>query len=170
MSRLRPYKPCDAKYIVSWIKDEVSFKKWCSIRLDKYPIDEYMLNSYFRQYDQDDCYWGMTAFDESGIVGHLTMKLTGEDKKTVRLGFIIIDDSKRGCGYGQEMINLAVKYAAEMLNAERITLGVFENNPGAYYCYKTAGFTKIPDEKPSYREILGEQWLNIEMEKRLVTH
>ena len=164
MLRLRPYKPCDAKYIVSWIKDEVSFKKWCSIRLDTYPIDEAMLNAYYAQYEQDDCYWAMTAFDESGVVGHLTMKFTDDSKKTVRLGFIIVDDSKRGCGYGKEMINLAVQYAAEMLKAERITLGVFENNPPAYHCYKSAGFNEISDNPPAYRTILGQQWLNIEME------
>ena len=28
MLRLRPYKKCDAKRIVSWIKDEISFRKW----------------------------------------------------------------------------------------------------------------------------------------------
>ncbi|OBR97186.1 hypothetical protein CLRAG_01050 [Clostridium ragsdalei P11] len=27
MLRLRPYKKCDAKYIVNWVKDEVSFRK-----------------------------------------------------------------------------------------------------------------------------------------------
>lgn len=31
MLRLRPYKKCDAKYIANWIKDEVSFRKWCIV-------------------------------------------------------------------------------------------------------------------------------------------
>ncbi len=167
MLRLRPYKPCDAKYIVSWIKDEVSFRKWCSTVLDTYPMDEDKLNAYYKQFDQNDRYWGMTAFDESGVVGHLTMKFTDKRRKNVRLGFIIIDENKRGCGYGKEMIRLAIQYAADLLKAESITLGVFENNPGAYYCYKALGFTEVPLDEPSYREILGEQWHNIEMEKRL---
>ena len=38
MLKLRPYKKCDAKYIVSWTKDEVAFRKWCADRYDKYPI------------------------------------------------------------------------------------------------------------------------------------
>ncbi len=25
---LRPYKKCDAKFIVKWSKDEVAFRKW----------------------------------------------------------------------------------------------------------------------------------------------
>lgn len=28
MLRLRPYKNCDAKTIVTWCKDEISFRKW----------------------------------------------------------------------------------------------------------------------------------------------
>ena len=36
MLRLRPYKKCDAKYIVSWIKDEISFRKWCADRYESY--------------------------------------------------------------------------------------------------------------------------------------
>ena len=44
--RLRPYKNCDAAYIVKWIKDEVSFRKWCADRYDKYPISLEVINSF----------------------------------------------------------------------------------------------------------------------------
>ncbi len=36
--RLRPYKKCDAKFIVKWSKDEVAFRNWCSDRWQTYPI------------------------------------------------------------------------------------------------------------------------------------
>lgn len=170
MLRLRPYKPCDAKYVLNWIKDEVSFHKWCSTLFSSYPIDEDMLNSYYDEWDNNPRNFAMTAFDESGVTGHMTIKFIDESLKTVRFGFIIVDDKKRGQGLGKEIISLAIKYADDILRAERITLGVFENNPGAYSCYKSLGFTEVPLDEPSYREILGEKWRIIEMEKRLEVH
>ena len=50
-----------------------------------------------------------------------------------------------------------------MLKAEKITLGVFDNNPSAYYCYKAVGFQEIMMEKELIFDILGEKWKDIEL-------
>lgn len=75
-----------------------------------------------------------------------------------------MDDTKRGCGYGKRMIQMATRYAFDMLQAEKVTLGGFENNPSAYYCYKAAGFEEIRQEKRYVYDFYGEQWECIEME------
>jgi hypothetical protein len=36
----------------------------------------------------------MTAYDKLGIVGHFIMGFVDDDKKILRFGFIIVDDSK----------------------------------------------------------------------------
>lgn len=95
---------------------------------------------------EPDNFYPMTAFDENGIVGHLIMRYTDEKKTTLRLGFVIVDDTKRGMGYGKEMISLSLKYAFEIYKAERVTIGVFENNMHAYYCYEAAGFKDVETE------------------------
>lgn len=41
--RLRPYKSCDAKKIISWIKDEEVFLKWGGDHFGLYPILESVL-------------------------------------------------------------------------------------------------------------------------------
>ena len=41
---LRPYKACDATTIISWCKDEESFRKWSSDRWESYPITEADMN------------------------------------------------------------------------------------------------------------------------------
>ena len=41
------------------------------------------------------------------------------------------------------MLKLALKYAFEIYGANRVSLGVFENNKSAYYCYKAAGFEDV---------------------------
>lgn len=62
------------------------------------------------------------------------------------------------------MLLLALKYAFDILKAAKVTLGVFENNEAAYYCYKAAGFKEIASEKEEYFSILEEKWKCIEME------
>lgn len=81
MLRLRPYKKCDAKYIVNWIKDEVSFRKWSADRFDHYPISAEDINAHYSACDDSDSFFEMTAFDESEVVGHLIMRFTDEEKK-----------------------------------------------------------------------------------------
>ena len=56
------------------------------------------------------------------------------------------------------MLQLGLKFAFEMYGAKKASLGVFENNLPAYYCYKAVGFSDVvPDKKKKYC-ILGEEW------------
>lgn len=166
--KLRPYKPQDAETIVSWIKDERALRLWSSDRYGAYPVTAKDMNYKYIERngdceEPDNCY-PMTAVSEEGIVGHLILRYMDKIQKTIRIGFVIVDDTKRGNGYGKRMIQMAIRYAFDMLQAEKVTLGVFENNPSAYYCYKAAGFEEIKQEKQFIFEFQGEQWLCIEME------
>ena len=140
MLRLRPFKDGDADIIASWIKSEFAFRQWCADRYDHYPITGEDIKEQYAGLSDADWFYPMTAFDETGVVGHLIMRFTDEEKRILRFGFIIVDVNKRGEGYGKEMLSLALRYAALILKAEKVTLAVFENNPAAYYCYKAAGF------------------------------
>lgn len=164
MLRLRPYKKCDAKYIAGWIKDEVSFRKWCADRFDRYPVSADDINAHYDACAEADNFYEMTAFDENGVTGHLIMRFTDEEKSILRFGFVIVDDEKRGLGYGKEMLTLALRYAFEILKADKVTLGVFENNMPAYHCYKAVGFRGVPQDEAEYFEILGERWKCLELE------
>ena len=166
--KLRPYKPSDAEAIVSWIKDERALRKWSSDRYGIYPITAEDINHKYLDCNGDceepDNFYPMTLVDECGPVGHLILRYTNKEKSIIRFGFVIVDDSKRGKGYGKRMLQMAIRYAFDMLKAEEITLGVFENNPSAYFCYKAAGFQEVPVEQEFIFEILGEQWKCIELE------
>lgn len=166
--RIRQYKTIDAEKIVSWIKDEKALRKWSSDRYGEYPITAEDINYKYLQCNGDceepDNFYPITAVDENGPVGHLIMRYTNKAKTVIRFGFIIVDDSKRGMGYGKRMIQMAMCYAFDMLKAEKITLGVFDNNPSAYHCYKAAGFKEVSMEQDIVFEILGEKWKCIELE------
>ena len=166
MLRLRPYKACDAAKIVSWTKDERAFRQWSADRFDRYPFTGDDLNRYYDALAGSDSFFEMTAFDETGPAGHMIMRFIDEEKTVLRFGFIIVDDKKRGRGLGKEMLGLAIRYAFEILKAEKITLGVFENNPPARECYKAAGFREVSQSKAHYYRILGEEWKCLELELR----
>ncbi len=162
MLRLRPYKACDAAAIVSWIGDETAFRKWSADRFEKYPVTAQDLNGHYAQMEDSDSFYEMTAFDEGGPAGHLIMRFTDEEKTRLRFGFVIVDSSRRGRGLGREMLSLAERFAFEFLGAQTVTLGVFENNPGARRCYLAAGF-RDSDEAPKAYRIADEDWVCLEM-------
>ena len=168
MLGLRPYKSSDAKQILTWCKDEVTFRRWTSDRYRSFPITEADMDHKYLDCNGDcaeeDNFYPMTAYDEDGPVGHLIMRYTGGDKRVLRLGFVIVDDTKRGHGYGKKMIQLALKYAFEIMNAEKVTIGVFENNLPAYHCYKAAGFRDVQIEEDIICELFGERWRILELE------
>lgn len=65
------------------------------------------------------------------------------------------------------MIRLALQYAFDILKVDKVTIGVFENNMSAYYCYKTAGFRDVEMAEKELCEVCGEMWsiLELELEK-----
>lgn len=168
MLYLRPYKKGDAKTIISWCQDETVFRKWTSDRYASYPITENDMN--YKYFDcngdcaEEDNFYPMTACDENGMIGHFIIRYVGGDHSILRIGFVILDDEKRGQGYGKKMIRLAIEYAFSIAGAEKITIGVFENNKPAYYCYKAAGFHDVQSGEEEICELFGEKQRILELE------
>lgn len=158
MLRLRPYKRCDAEHIVNWIKTEKSFYQWSAGRLGEYPITAAALTDHYDSMADRDDFYEMTAMDGCEVAGHMIMRFLDEEKTSLRFGFVVVDDTKRGKGYGREMLKLALKYAFEILKVSRVTIGVFVNNTPAYKCYKSLGFVESSSEPRENYKILNEEW------------
>ena len=139
---LRPYKACDAEKIVSWTGDERAFRLWSADRFDTFPLTADGLNAHYDSFAYSESQLPFTLTDNGEVCGHMIMRYTDEARKTVRFGFVIVDNSRRGQGLGKAMLTLAVKYAFEFLGADKLTLGVFTTNQSALECYKAAGFTE----------------------------
>lgn len=165
MLRLRPYKALDAQTITKWLKNEYAFRQWSADRYEKYPITAEDMNLYYDRDKDTDKIWAMTAFDDTGIIGHLTMRFPDEHNlEEIRFGFVIVDDTKRGKGYGKEMLTLAIQYAFDFVKVKKILLGVFENNTAAIGCYKSCGFRTVQLQDVESYPCMGEVWKCIEME------
>lgn len=151
MIRIRPYKAADANVILSWCRDERTFYQWTAGVLGEYPITQ-------KEFGFVETLMPFTAFDESGIMGFFTLRNPDGSLDELRFGFVIVDPDRRGKGCGKAMLQSGLKFVFEIYGAKRASLGVFENNPAAYYCYRAAGFHEVVPETPEIYQILGEEW------------
>ncbi|MBQ4116066.1 MAG: GNAT family N-acetyltransferase [Clostridia bacterium] len=136
MLKLRPYKSSDAELIVNWIEDEKAFRLWCADRFEKYPLLPKDFDKLYQ--NRNDDFFGMIAEDEDDIIGHFFIQRLQQDK--YKFGLIIVDNTKRGKGYGKRMLLEALNYAKTNLKATTVTLSVFDINESAYKCYLNLGF------------------------------
>ncbi|MDO4975697.1 MAG: GNAT family protein [Eubacteriales bacterium] len=162
MLRLRPFKDSDAKEIATWTSEEEEFLKWSAGTFGEFPLDEKRLLEDIYKKEHYEKYYPFVAFDESGLVGFLILRIPGEDNKVLRLAYIIINSSKRNQGYGKELVKLALSYTFDIYGADFANLGVFANNVNAYKCYESIGFQE--NGKSTEYKIHGETWKTIEME------
>lgn len=163
---LRPYKPLDAAVITSWLKNEYLMRQWCADRYEHYPVTPEEMNTYYDRYIDGQRSRALTMVDNGDIVGYITLRNPADNPTEQRLGFVIVDDSKRGRGLGKVLVSIAVKYVFEALGATKVSLGVFENNPSAIHCYEAAGFHRVSLPETESYECLGEVWNCIEMEMK----
>ena len=158
---LRQFSINDAETILSWCKDKHAFRLWSADRYKEFPAQQ---EEMMEQYKGDNMY-PLTAVVGEEIIGHILLRFPSEDKSVIRFGFIIVDDSKRGKGYGKQLLRLAIDYAQRELGAQKITLGVFCDNLSAVECYKSVGFRITGMDTYS---IDGEEWKGLEMELTVV--
>ncbi|SCW31533.1 Protein N-acetyltransferase, RimJ/RimL family [Ruminococcaceae bacterium YRB3002] len=163
MLRLRPFKKCDADTVISWIKSEKIFRFWCADRFESYPITGQDLVDQYEGLAGNDDIFHFVMYDENGIAGHFNIRFPDRnDIDTVRLGYVIVDDSRRGQGLGKQMIKMAIDYAFEFMGAQKVTIGVFRENPAALNCYLASGFCDTGVVE--HYSCMGEDWECLELE------
>ncbi len=155
--QLRSYQSCDAAAVLSWSQDERSFYQWTAGVMGDYPLRE-------EQFGFVEKLKPFVAYDETGPVGFLTLRQPGESTDELRMGFVIIAPEKRGKGYGKELVRLGVREAFSQNGIKKVSLGVFDNNPAAYACYRAVGFVDVTAEPLETYSVLGEQWNCRELE------
>lgn len=155
------YNESDAQIILGWITDEKSFRQWSADKYESYPPKPEEMNRFYKEIKSNGAQ-PFVFYDDNKAIGHFILRpLPDENVKTVRIGFIIVDSTIRGKGYGRRMLELALEYAFNTLDAQRVTLGVFENNPKARKCYESVGFRQWDE---SSFIVNGENWKCLEME------
>lgn len=143
MMKLRNYRKEDAAIIAGWLRSEEDLYKWSADRYNRFPLSEDDINNNYELQLATGRFFPLTALDDDdAVIGHFIIRYPNEnDDRSVRFGFVIVNPALRGKGLGRTMIRLGIQYVRDHLPAERINLGVFENNERAKRCYQAAGFT-----------------------------
>ena len=92
-------------------------RQWCADRYERYPVTPDDMNSYHQQYIDGHNSIALTMVDGEEIVGYITLRTPADDLSEQRLGFVIVDDSKRGKGLGKTLVSMAVDYTFCKLEA-----------------------------------------------------
>ncbi len=135
MIRIRPYRDSDENTVLSWCRDEETFARWTAGVLGPYPLTA-------EDFRKTGGMMRFTALDEKEPAGFFTMRNPKETLDEVRIGFVIVDPARRGQGVGRAMLRLALRYAFDIYQADRVSLAVFEDNAPACACYRAAGFAE----------------------------
>ena len=161
--KLRIYRKEDAAVICKWIRTEEELYRWSADRFNKFPLFENDIEDNYLPQLEGRRFFPITAIDDKGVaIGHFIIRYPrDDDDSTVRFGFVIVDPGIRGKGYGKEMLRQGIQYVMDNLNANRIDLGVFENNERAKKCYEAVGFREYNRREC---EMLIGTWTCIDME------
>ncbi|MDC7290483.1 GNAT family N-acetyltransferase [Blautia schinkii] len=140
--RIRPYIPNkDYVCLSKWIDDERIHAFWCANRLP-YPMTPKSFHEFLEKNSMDWSESAYVATENNGqVVGFFCYSVNTEDNIGF-LKFIMIDNTKRGKGYGKQMLNLALQYAFQITGAEAVQLNVFSENTLAKQCYEQVGFVE----------------------------
>jgi len=74
------------------------------------------------------------------IIGNCGFHNISQINRSSEAGIFIGDKSLWNSGYGTETMQLLLKHGFETLNLNRISLVVYDDNPGAIRAYEKAGF------------------------------
>lgn len=155
---LTPFTETDYPLLIDWIGTEEFNLLWGG------PLYQWPIN--IEQISQHQLKKEVTAFiavEDHQKIGFI--ELFKKSDRHYRICRVLIGKpSFLGKGYGKTLVQLAMDYAKEKFGAERISLGVFEQNETAIRLYQTLGF-RIRSRDPESRQFKGQYWPLLEMEQ-----
>lgn len=148
--RIRPYIPVkDYEQIEKWIDDERTHALWCANRFP-YPMTQQSFHELLEKNAMD---WTDSAYvateDNGQTIGFFCYSVNPQDNVGF-LKFVIVDKTKRGNGYGKQMLRLALQYAFQITGAKAVQLNVFNENALAKQCYEKVGFVERSIDKDAF--------------------
>lgn len=160
--RIRPYiEHTDYTYLEKWIDTEEIHALWCANHIP-YPVTRKNLHALLEKNTiafMDSAY--VATEDDGTAVGFFCYSLHIESNEGF-LKFIIVDNEKRGKGYGFQMLQLLLQYAFTITKAASVQLNVFPRNTAAMHCYKKAGFIERATEENAF-SYKNELWSRCNM-------
>lgn len=153
-----PFTDADFDRLISWIKNEKELVQFAG-PVFNFPLTRAQLHNYL--IDPKRHAFKIIHVDTHTVIGHC--EAYQEDEQHSRLCRILIGDkSFRGKGYGTVLTKMLTEWIFENLQAEYITLNVYDFNAAAIKSYEKAGFviTAVNENKI---QVCDEMWTSYKM-------
>ena len=117
--------------------------------------------------------FAIIRLEDECLLGNCGIHTINSISQCAEIGIFIGEEANRNQGYGQEALELLLRYAFDYLNLHNIMLKVFAFNERAIKCYKKIGFQEIGRRRQSYytkgkfhdevyMDILKEDWKKLQ--------
>jgi RimJ/RimL family protein N-acetyltransferase len=139
--RLTPMRPDDAATLARWW-EQGGFLR----HLDTEPAipqtEAQIAKNIERHRDRDDCYlFAIRRLDDDELIGQIELDGIYWPHRSTYIGsLVILDPDERGHGYGQDAMEICLRFAFHELNLHRVALTVFDYNTQAIALYERLGF------------------------------
>lgn len=143
MIRLEYFEPHDFQLLIDWISDQDLLMNWAGTQF-RFPLTMDKLTWYTldsNDFEKSSTFIYKAVDTESGqTVGHVSLTAINRTNRSARITRVLVDQSKRGKGVGEQIIRAMLQIGFEDLNLHRMSLGVFDFNHSAINIYKKCGF------------------------------
>ena len=159
MIALQPFEENDFERLINWLDNEELLVQFGG-PLFSFPLTREQLEVY--KNDKNRLSFKVLELPGQEIVGHAEL-FPSDQPEVIKICRILIGDkSKRGKGFGQQVIHELLKISFLKLGKEKVELNVYDWNINAIKCYEKVGFVLNPQKK-FLSEVNGSTWTAVNM-------
>ena len=136
--RLRAIEADDIKMLTDWRNNPKIYRNFFEYE----PLSQVMERKWFERFleRRDEKFWIAETVKGSKPVGSIALVDIHWRSREVEMGRVLVCPEYQGQGYGREICLLALGYAFNHMNLNRVYLQLFADNSRAVTLYRSLGF------------------------------
>jgi RimJ/RimL family protein N-acetyltransferase len=136
----RPIEFEDEALLRAWINDPRNWATLCRCTPVNAARERDWIDKLYR--DTHDVVFGVCIKENDRLIGTTGLHRADPIRRCAEFGIALGDVASQNRGFGTEATALTVRYGFEVLNLNRIALGVLADNARARRAYEKAGFVQ----------------------------
>jgi RimJ/RimL family protein N-acetyltransferase len=148
--RLTAMRPDDAATLTRWWDEGAFMRLYDSVPAIPRTEEQIRKNIEEHQARDDSFQLAIRRLGDDTLLGQLEFDGISWPHRTTFFSVVILDPAQRGQGYGQEALELGLRFAFHEINLHRVALTVFAYNTRAIALYERLGFV----HEGTHREFL----------------
>lgn len=163
---ISPALPDDIGKLFLWLNDAQAALEDMPYR----PVDCLMFKDWLDQQSKQSAQilFIIRTLQPARAIGFVLFKNLSPVHRAAELGVRIGAEADRGKGLGGAALKLALQYAWDTLNLERVWLTVFASNARAVACYRRTGFEQEGVMRKA--AFIGGKWMDVAMMAAINPH